>query len=217
MLTLMPRVLLLATTTGYQTRAFGEAAERLGVDLVFATDRCHVLEDPVAGSGDCRSGSTTRPDRRRRSSSRGTEQPLDGVLAVGDRPTVIAARVREGARASGPSAAAAAVARNKLRDARAPARGRPAGSLVPPDRSHADPRELRPIDLVPVRRQTARALRQPRRDARRRRAPSSSRRSIACGRCCSRPTSAASATTTHETGARRGVHRRPRVRARGRS
>ena len=40
------RVLLLATTTGYQTRAFGEAAERLGVDLVFATDRCDMLEDP---------------------------------------------------------------------------------------------------------------------------------------------------------------------------
>ena len=42
----MPRVLLLATTTGYQTRAFGEAAERLGVDLVYATDRCNVLADP---------------------------------------------------------------------------------------------------------------------------------------------------------------------------
>ena len=42
----MPRVLLLATTTGYQTRSFGEAAERLGVELVFATDRCHVIDDP---------------------------------------------------------------------------------------------------------------------------------------------------------------------------
>ncbi len=42
----MPRVLLIATTTGYQTRAFGEAAERLGVELVFATDRCHRLDDP---------------------------------------------------------------------------------------------------------------------------------------------------------------------------
>jgi len=40
------RVLLFATTTGYQTRAFGEAAERLGVDLVFATDRCDMIEDP---------------------------------------------------------------------------------------------------------------------------------------------------------------------------
>jgi len=34
----MARVLLLATTTGYQTRAFGDAAERLGIELVFATD-----------------------------------------------------------------------------------------------------------------------------------------------------------------------------------
>ena len=42
----MPRILLLATTTGYQTRAFGDAAARLGADLVFATDRCHMLEDP---------------------------------------------------------------------------------------------------------------------------------------------------------------------------
>ena len=33
----MPRLLLLATTTGYQTRAFGDAAARLGIDLVFAT------------------------------------------------------------------------------------------------------------------------------------------------------------------------------------
>src|SRR5262249_2249443 len=40
------RVLILATTTGYQTRAFGEAAERLGVELVFATDRCHLIDDP---------------------------------------------------------------------------------------------------------------------------------------------------------------------------
>ena len=42
----MPRVLILAATTGYQTRAFGDAAARLGVELVFATDRCHLLEDP---------------------------------------------------------------------------------------------------------------------------------------------------------------------------
>ena len=42
----MSRVLLLATTTGYQTRAFGDAAERLGVQLAFATDRCHMLDDP---------------------------------------------------------------------------------------------------------------------------------------------------------------------------
>ena len=42
----MKRVLLLSTTTGYQIRSFGEAAERLGVRLVFASDRCDQLEDP---------------------------------------------------------------------------------------------------------------------------------------------------------------------------
>ena len=42
----MTRVLLVATTTGYQTRAFGEAAERLGIDIALATDRCKTLDDP---------------------------------------------------------------------------------------------------------------------------------------------------------------------------
>src|SRR4030095_1859610 len=42
----MTRVLLLSHTTGYQLRAFNEAAEALGIGLVFATDRCHLLDDP---------------------------------------------------------------------------------------------------------------------------------------------------------------------------
>src|SRR5204863_474448 len=40
------RVLILSTTTGYQLRAFGDAAKRIGIDLMFATDRCHKLDDP---------------------------------------------------------------------------------------------------------------------------------------------------------------------------
>ncbi len=40
------RVLLLATTTGYQTRMFAASAQRLGIELVYATDRCDQLEDP---------------------------------------------------------------------------------------------------------------------------------------------------------------------------
>jgi biotin carboxylase len=40
------RLLLLTTTTGYQTRAFVQAAEKLGLDVDFGTDRCHVLDDP---------------------------------------------------------------------------------------------------------------------------------------------------------------------------
>ena len=40
------RVLLLSTTTGYQLRSFNERPRELGIELVFATDRCHQLDDP---------------------------------------------------------------------------------------------------------------------------------------------------------------------------
>ena len=40
------RILILSTTTGYQLRSFGDAAQRAGIDLMFATDRCHHLDDP---------------------------------------------------------------------------------------------------------------------------------------------------------------------------
>ena len=40
------RVLLLTTTTGYQTRAFVEAAQRMGLEVGFGSDRCRTLEDP---------------------------------------------------------------------------------------------------------------------------------------------------------------------------
>ena len=121
----MPRVLLLATTTGYQTRAFGDAAARLGVDLVFATDRCDMLDDPwqdeaipIRFYDESRSVAAILELARAR--------PIDGVLAVGDRPTVIAARVAEGLGLPGHPPAAAAIARNKqltrerLRDAGLP-------------------------------------------------------------------------------------------------
>ena len=40
------RVLILSTTTGYQLRAFDDAAKSLGYELAFATDRCKSLDDP---------------------------------------------------------------------------------------------------------------------------------------------------------------------------
>ena len=40
------RLLLIAATTGYQLRAFTDAAERCGYEVAPATDRCHNLEDP---------------------------------------------------------------------------------------------------------------------------------------------------------------------------
>jgi hypothetical protein len=105
-------LLLFATTTGYQTRAFGEAAERLGVDLVFATDRCDMLEDPwqdeaipIRFHDEARSVAAVLESARAR--------PIAGVLVVGDRPTVIAARVAEVLGLPGHPPAAAAIARNK--------------------------------------------------------------------------------------------------------
>ena len=110
----MARVLLLATTTGYQTRAFGEAAARLGVELVFATDRCHLIEDPWQDHAipirfydeDASVAAILEAAH---------ERPIDGVLVVGDRPTVIAARVAHALGLPGHPAAAAETARHKQR------------------------------------------------------------------------------------------------------
>ncbi len=41
----MPRLLLLTTTTGYQTESFVEAARHLGFELLLGSDRCHVLAE----------------------------------------------------------------------------------------------------------------------------------------------------------------------------
>ncbi|MCC7415841.1 MAG: ATP-grasp domain-containing protein [Acidobacteria bacterium] len=110
----MPRVLLLATTTGYQTRAFGDAAGRLGVDLVFATDRCQVLDDPWR-DGAIAIRFHDEVASVRKILAAGRARAIDGVLVVGDRPTVIGARVLEALGLPGHSPSAAAIARNKER------------------------------------------------------------------------------------------------------
>jgi len=121
----MRRILLLATTTGYQTRAFGDAAARLGVELVFATDRCHLIEDPwqdhaIAIRFYDEDASVTAIIES------AAAVPLDGLLVVGDRPTVIGARVAERLGLPWHSPAGASAARHKeltrqcLRDAGLP-------------------------------------------------------------------------------------------------
>src|SRR4051812_45647417 len=108
----MPRVLLLTTTTGYQTRAFGEAAERLGVDLVFATDRCTMLDDPWRDQA-LPIRFYDEPGSVESILAASKHNPIDGVVVVGDRPTVIGARVMEALGLAGHPARAAAAARNK--------------------------------------------------------------------------------------------------------
>ncbi|HXG89831.1 MAG TPA: ATP-grasp domain-containing protein [Vicinamibacterales bacterium] len=86
----MKRVLFLATTTGYQTRMFGEAAQRLGITLVFATDRCDQLDDPWwDGAIPVRFHQEATAVNAIVAAAQ--VAPFDGVLAVGDRPTVVGA------------------------------------------------------------------------------------------------------------------------------
>ena len=123
----MSQVLVLATTTGYQIRSFGEAAEKLGVRLIFASDRCDQLSDPwsdraipvrfwdEAASVDAvvAACTDTRPD---------------GIIAVGDRPAVLAACIAEALGLPGNPPSAVRASRNKLASRRA---FKAAGLLTP--------------------------------------------------------------------------------------
>jgi len=85
-----PRVLLIAATTGYQTRSFAAAARRLGIDVTLATDRCHILEDPWHDSA-----IPIRFDEPDDSARTLSESAYHGIVAVADRPAVIAALTAE--------------------------------------------------------------------------------------------------------------------------
>jgi biotin carboxylase len=81
------RLLLIGATTGYQTRVFADAAQRLGFGLVLATDRCHVLDDPW---GD-QAVALRFEDPEAAVEVLAAEAHVDGIVAVGDRPAYIAA------------------------------------------------------------------------------------------------------------------------------
>jgi len=81
------RLLLIGATTGYQTRTFAAAAERLGYELVLATDRCHVLDDPW---GD-RALALRFEDPDGAAAVLAAQERIHGVVALGDRPAYIAA------------------------------------------------------------------------------------------------------------------------------
>jgi biotin carboxylase len=104
------RVLLLSTTTGYQLRSFNDAATQLGIELVFATDRCHQLDDPWRD----RAIAVRFHEEAQSLEEILGRAPFHGVLAVGDRPATLAARVAERLGLPGNPAHAAAASGNKL-------------------------------------------------------------------------------------------------------
>jgi biotin carboxylase len=106
------RVLLISATTGYQLRAFNDAATRLGVALSFATDRCLMLDDPWRDAA---------VPVRFYDESASIEALVEtaaadrfaGILAVGDRPAVLAALAAERLGLPGNPPAAARASANK--------------------------------------------------------------------------------------------------------
>ena len=87
----MKRILLVASTTGYQVREFYDAARTLGVELVLATDRCHVLDNPWGDDA----ASVRFEDPSPGVAALQARGPFDGVIAVGDTPAKVAAEAAE--------------------------------------------------------------------------------------------------------------------------
>jgi biotin carboxylase len=86
----MSRLLILASKLGYQARSFADAAKALGADVAFASDRCHRIEDPWA-DGAIAVHFDDPEEAARRIVQQSLVRPVDGVIALGDRPTSTAA------------------------------------------------------------------------------------------------------------------------------
>jgi len=117
-----PRILLLCTTTGYQAQAFADAARKLELDVVFGTDRCHVLDDPW-GDQAIPLRFENPGENARKIAEVARERPFAAIVQIGDRATETAALASKalGLLNHPPEAAKACrdkyVARRRLREA----------------------------------------------------------------------------------------------------
>ena len=109
-----PRILLFAAKLGYQTHAFDQAAKKLGVELVFVTDRCHQLDDPWHDRAvPVRFEAPEEAALAVMQAQSGLR--VDSVLALGDRPTMAAAYVARGLGITHNHPASVEACRSKLR------------------------------------------------------------------------------------------------------
>jgi biotin carboxylase len=107
------KLLILASKLGYQTRGFAEAAERLGVEVVFGTDRCHKLDDPW-GDGALALHFEKPRDAAEEIAREMKPKSPDAILALGDRPTSTAAVAAVAFGLCGNPVRAVEICRNKL-------------------------------------------------------------------------------------------------------
>ncbi len=135
------RLMILCSTTGYQTSAFAEAASAMGLDVRFGSDRCHVLDDPWQDGA-----LPLRFERPEESAQKVVNyarlNPLDGVVALGDRTVPVAARACALLNLPCHSPEAADICRDKYRSR---VRLRDAGFNIPAFERYpleADPREI---------------------------------------------------------------------------
>jgi formate-dependent phosphoribosylglycinamide formyltransferase (GAR transformylase) len=130
------RLLLFSSKLGYQVRGFAQAAQRLGAQVIISSDRCHQLDDPWQDSAlplrfeapeqaaalvitHVRGPSTGLPSASlgtgRASGGQVRGKPVDGLLALGDRPILTAAHVARALGLAYNSPAAVANCRSKIR------------------------------------------------------------------------------------------------------
>jgi hypothetical protein len=108
------RLLLFTAKLGYQTRSFEDAAHKLGVQLVYVTDRCHQLEDPWGDQAIPVHFETPEVAAYTvLEALRG--QDVSGILALGDRPAAAAACAARGLGLRYNHPAAVEACRSKLR------------------------------------------------------------------------------------------------------
>ena len=108
------RLLLFTAKLGYQTRSFEEAARKLGVQLIYVTDRCHQLEDPWGDRAVAvHFESPELAAYTVMETLRGHD--ISGILALGDRPAAAAAYAARGLGIPYSHPAAVEACRSKLR------------------------------------------------------------------------------------------------------
>ena len=90
----MPHLLLFTATTGYQTRMFADTSRELGIPFTLATDRCDSLDDPWRGQSIAVKfhDPIGHLDELLRAHQR---TPFTGVIALGDRTTLLASLFAE--------------------------------------------------------------------------------------------------------------------------
>jgi biotin carboxylase len=110
----MPRVILLLPTTTYRTKAFIDAALKLDVEVVAASEQPNTLasKNPEA----LITLDFSEPERAARQVSEFAKQfPIDAIIPVDEDTAVVAASVAQGLRLQHNSLDAAVIAKNKYR------------------------------------------------------------------------------------------------------